>query len=141
MGAAAFHRRRHHNNHGRLIPAISAVSGALLLVFVLFSFLTPSPTDDEHFRHDLRLPVVNNGVVNVEVSGLRVPTSGGRLDRDLWKSRMSKFYYGCSNASKKFQEAEAITQSKRYLLIATSGGLNQQRTGRRTPYGFGYFLK
>ncbi|GFS46440.1 O-fucosyltransferase family protein [Actinidia rufa] len=84
---------------------------------------------------------VNNGVVNVEVSGLRVPTSGGRLDRDLWKSRMSKFYYGCSNASKKFQEAEAITQSKRYLLIATSGGLNQQRTGRRTPYGFGYFLK
>ncbi|XP_057503083.1 O-fucosyltransferase 16-like [Actinidia eriantha] len=129
MGAAAFHRRRHHNNHGRLIPAISAVSGALLLVFVLFSFLTPSPTDDEHFRHDLRRPVVNNGVVNVEVSGFRVPTSGGRLDRDLWKSRMSKFYYGCSNASKKFQEAEAITQSKRYLLIATSGGLNQQRTG------------
>ncbi|PSS18011.1 GDP-fucose protein O-fucosyltransferase isoform 2 [Actinidia chinensis var. chinensis] len=128
MGAAAFHRRRHRDN-GRLIPAISAVFGALLLVFVLFSFLTPSPTDDEHLLHDLRRPVVNDAVVNVEVSGFRVPTSGGRLDRDIWKSRMSKFYYGCSNASKKFPEAEGITHSNRYLLIATSGGLNQQRTG------------
>lgn len=51
------------------------------------------------------------------------------MDRDIWKSKQSKFYYGCSNASKKFDEAESITVPNRYLLIVTSGGLNQQRTG------------
>lgn len=29
-------------------------------------------------------------------------------------------------------DAEAVTKSDRYLMIATSGGLNQQRTGVRT---------
>ncbi|KAJ0576905.1 putative GDP-fucose protein O-fucosyltransferase [Helianthus annuus] len=42
---------------------------------------------------------------------------------------MSKFYYGCSNASSQFPKAQSITRPNRYLLIATSGGLNQQRTG------------
>ncbi|KAL6982617.1 O-fucosyltransferase 16 [Sarracenia purpurea var. burkii] len=128
MGVTALHRRRHHN-HGRLIPAISAVSGVLLLLFALFSFLAPSPTDNEHIRHHLRPAASDNGVIDVGVPVFRVPTSGGRLDRDLWRSRQSKFFYGCSNASKKFTEAELITHSNRYLLIATSGGLNQQRTG------------
>ncbi|KAE9458669.1 hypothetical protein C3L33_09417, partial [Rhododendron williamsianum] len=125
MGVTAFHRRRHHS-HGRLIPAISAVSGALLLLFAVFSFLAPSPTDHEHLRQHL---VLNNVVVNAGVSAFRVPTSGGRLDRDIWKSKRAKFYHGCSNASKTFEEAQSITVPKRYLLIVTSGGLNQQRTG------------
>ncbi|KAK2995096.1 hypothetical protein RJ640_020736 [Escallonia rubra] len=56
-------------------------------------------------------------------------TSGGRSNRDIWTLRMSKFYYGCSNASNKFSKAETITRPNRYLWIATSGGLNQQRTG------------
>ncbi|KAF7138265.1 hypothetical protein RHSIM_Rhsim07G0254800 [Rhododendron simsii] len=129
MGVTAFHRRRHHS-HSRLIPAISAVSGALLLLFAVFSFLAPSPTDHEHLRQHL---VLNNGVVNAGVSAFRVPTSGGRLDRDIWKSKRAKFYYGCSNASKTFVEAQSITVPKRYLLIVTSGGLNQQRTGLFDP--------
>ncbi|XP_060173536.1 O-fucosyltransferase 16-like isoform X2 [Lycium barbarum] len=54
---------------------------------------------------------------------------GGVHNRDLWSSRNSKFFYGCSNASSKFAKAEAITHPNRYLLIVTSGGLNQQRTG------------
>ncbi|KAJ6336416.1 hypothetical protein OIU78_012918 [Salix suchowensis] len=41
----------------------------------------------------------------------------------------SKYYYGCSNASIKFANVDAVTQPNRYLLIVTSGGLNQQRTG------------
>nr|GEY08610.1 GDP-fucose protein O-fucosyltransferase [Tanacetum cinerariifolium] len=42
---------------------------------------------------------------------------------------MSELYFGCSNASSQFPKAQAVTRPNRYLLIATSGGLNQQRTG------------
>lgn len=58
-----------------------------------------------------------------------VPASGGSLGRDLWVSRLSKLYHGCSNASDSFARADVKTHPNRYLLIATSGGLNQQRTG------------
>ncbi|VVA91995.1 unnamed protein product [Arabis nemorensis] len=54
---------------------------------------------------------------------------GERSDRDIWRSRNAEFFYGCCNASSKFPNAKAITRNDRYLAIATSGGLNQQRTG------------
>ncbi|KAK4588538.1 hypothetical protein RGQ29_019516 [Quercus rubra] len=52
-----------------------------------------------------------------------------KSDRDIWTSKNSKFYHGCSNANNKFPKVEAVTHPNRYLAIATSGGLNQQRTG------------
>ncbi|KAK4490220.1 hypothetical protein RD792_000879, partial [Penstemon davidsonii] len=55
--------------------------------------------------------------------------NGGVFGRDLWSSKNGEFYYGCSNASNNFAKAVVITQPNRYLAIATSGGLNQQRTG------------
>lgn len=58
-----------------------------------------------------------------------VPNSGGVHDRDLWSSKNARFYHGCSTASNKFAKAAAVTKPNRYLAIATSGGLNQQRTG------------
>ncbi|KAL8120501.1 hypothetical protein AgCh_017616 [Apium graveolens] len=45
----------------------------------------------------------------------------------------SKYFYGCCKASNDFAKAEEITQENRYLCIATSGGLNQQRTGMSDP--------
>ncbi|XP_010264337.1 PREDICTED: uncharacterized protein At1g04910 isoform X2 [Nelumbo nucifera] len=55
---------------------------------------------------------------------------GGRhAPIDIWKSRSSKFYYGCSNKGPHFTSAVRERSSNGYLLIATSGGLNQQRTG------------
>ncbi|XP_052189196.1 O-fucosyltransferase 16-like [Diospyros lotus] len=127
----AFQRRRHHNYSRlrRLVPAISAISGSLLLLFTLFSLLAPSPTEDDHFHNRLSRVVLSNNVDNAGVPVFRVPNRGGRFDRDLWRSRLSKFYHGCSDANKKFPESKDITQPNRYLLIATSGGLNQQRTG------------
>ncbi|CAL5376915.1 unnamed protein product [Camellia sinensis] len=107
-----------------LLPLISAVAAVLLFLLVLLSFLSPPITN-----HNSSI----NGVhVRSDVDGVtafRVPSSGGSLGHDLWSSTQSKFFYGCSNASNKFLTADAKTHENRYLLIATSGGLNQQRTG------------
>ncbi|KAL8126405.1 hypothetical protein AgCh_013630 [Apium graveolens] len=48
---------------------------------------------------------------------------------DIWRSWSSKYFYGCCKPSNDFAKAEEITQENRYVCIATSGGLNQQRTG------------
>ncbi|KAI7993449.1 O-fucosyltransferase 29 [Camellia lanceoleosa] len=48
---------------------------------------------------------------------------------NIWKSKFSKFYYGCSDRGPHFSSPVREQFSNGYLLIATSGGLNQQRTG------------
>ncbi|XP_019438094.1 PREDICTED: uncharacterized protein At1g04910-like isoform X2 [Lupinus angustifolius] len=111
----AFQRRRHHylQRFRLMLPLISAVAGALLFLFALLSILAPSPVETDHIHHRRS----------------NSPSVGGKLDRDVWTSRNSEHFYGCSNSSSKFQKAQVVTKPDRYLLIATSGGLNQQRTG------------
>lgn len=113
-----------------MIPMISAVAAALLFLFAMLSFLAPSPIDSDHM-HRRRQHITYNEKANevIEKPEFRVPKDGGKLSRDVWSSRNSEHFYGCSNASSKFPNAEAATKPNRYLLIATSGGLNQQRTG------------
>ncbi|KAF5747224.1 hypothetical protein HS088_TW06G01405 [Tripterygium wilfordii] len=128
-------RRRQYYYHrfGSLMPVISAISLMLLVFFGLLSFLAPFPVDRlrQNQRHggghQSSLNIVDEDVIGAQL--FPVPIGGGRLGRSLWSSRNSKFFYGCSNASRKFANADAITHPNRYLLIATSGGLNQQRTG------------
>ncbi|CAH8392914.1 unnamed protein product [Eruca vesicaria subsp. sativa] len=48
---------------------------------------------------------------------------------NVWKSKYSKFFYGCSERRRNFPPAVQEHSSNGYLLIAASGGLNQQRTG------------
>uniref|UniRef100_A0A0E0B638 O-fucosyltransferase family protein n=1 Tax=Oryza glumipatula TaxID=40148 RepID=A0A0E0B638_9ORYZ len=48
---------------------------------------------------------------------------------DLWGSKLTSNFFGCSNSSGKFLDSSVTTQPDRYLIIVTSGGLNQQRTG------------
>ncbi|WRX15038.1 GDP-fucose protein O-fucosyltransferase - like 8 [Theobroma cacao] len=121
-------RKRH-----RLFSFISAVFGCFLLLLFAFSVFSSPPIATDHF-----LPHYSSSSSSVKEreavesnldAVFRVPASGGYLGRDLWSSSQSKFYYGCSNASMKFQTADVNTHPNRYLLIATSGGLNQQRTG------------
>ncbi|KAM3337809.1 O-fucosyltransferase 16 isoform X1 [Capsicum galapagoense] len=117
------HHHHHHHHHNRvrcLLPAIFSISTVLLFFFFL-SFLAPSPEDSSSNKggeSEIRLPQSR-----IQIS------AGGVHNRELWSSRNSKFFYGCSNASSKFAKAKAITHPNRYLLIVTSGGLNQQRTG------------
>ncbi|XP_059285997.1 O-fucosyltransferase 16-like isoform X1 [Lycium ferocissimum] len=122
----AIPRRRHHYHSPTrfLFPAIFAI----LFLFFFLLFLAPSPNDDNnHLRH---FSGGKGGVNEIGVPTFRFRISrGGVHNRDLWSSRNSKFFYGCSNASSKFAKAKAITHPNRYLLIVTSGGLNQQRTG------------
>ncbi|KAL9661372.1 hypothetical protein QQ045_026196 [Rhodiola kirilowii] len=123
------HRQRRqvaHRNHIRCF--LLAASIVLLIFFALFSFFAPHPVDQDerlHNRHR-RISVGNNA--KIELSAFFVPASG-KLDHNLWRSRNSEFYYGCSSANKTFQKAKTVTAAHRYLLIVTSGGLNQQRTG------------
>ncbi|XP_076936611.1 O-fucosyltransferase 6-like [Bidens hawaiensis] len=133
----ATHRRRHrHHTHNRfrsLIPAISAISASILVLYGLMSLLAPSVNHPHHFTRRTSTSLNDNVVVDdspAVTSLFEVPISGGMMiDRSLWSTRMSKFYFGCSNASNKFPKVESVTYPNRYLLIATSGGLNQQRTG------------
>ncbi|KAL8233448.1 hypothetical protein R6Q59_019548 [Mikania micrantha] len=131
------HRRRHNQKHNRFryfLPSISAISGVILLLYLLLSILAPSP--DHHFHHfgqhlsfdDKSIDIYDD--THADSSAFKLPTSSKIMsDRDLWSTNMSKFYFGCSNASSQFPKAQAVTRPNRYLLIATSGGLNQQRTG------------
>ncbi|XP_027336327.1 O-fucosyltransferase 29-like [Abrus precatorius] len=52
-----------------------------------------------------------------------------RAPIDIWKSQYAKYYYGCKERGRHFAPAVRERMSNGYLLIATSGGLNQQRTG------------
>ncbi|KAM7470975.1 hypothetical protein LguiA_009158 [Lonicera macranthoides] len=114
-----FRRRLHH-----LVPLVSAVVGCLIFLLAVFSFLIPPINDNSSLKNGIR---VQSDMRNELV--FRVPRSGGNLGRDIWNSMESEFYYGCSNASHNFPTANVNTLPNRYLMIATSGGLNQQRTG------------
>ncbi|CAH8333028.1 unnamed protein product [Eruca vesicaria subsp. sativa] len=126
----AFQRRRYnyYNRLRRLLPLICAFSGALLILFALLSIFSPPP-DDSDRRISKQINYGGNVEKHVAAVVFRVPRSGGRSDRDIWRSWNAELFYGCCNASTKFPNAKAITRSDRYLAIATSGGLNQQRTG------------
>ncbi|KFK44171.1 hypothetical protein AALP_AA1G223800 [Arabis alpina] len=122
----AFQRRRY-NYYKCLLPLICAISGALLVVFALLSIFSPPPDDsDRRISKQVKYGVNDEKKVAVV---FKVPRDGGRSDRDIWRSRNAEFFYGCCNASIKFPNANAITRNDRYLVIATCGGLNQQRTG------------
>ncbi|CAN4095491.1 unnamed protein product [Withania somnifera] len=124
----AIPRRRNNSHHSLarfLLPAIFATSTILLFLFFFLSFLAPSPNDDNHLR---KSPGNKGGGNENRLIRSDAQISAGGGNRDLWSSGDSKFFYGCSNASSKFAKAK-VTHPNRYLLIVTSGGLNQQRTG------------
>ncbi|CAI9771448.1 unnamed protein product [Fraxinus pennsylvanica] len=125
--------RRRHQYCSRvryLIPAISSISSVLLLLFIFLSFFAPSPVHNDLLHRSQHYFTRNYDVNEAdEMPVFRVPINGGVYDRDIWSSKNAQFYNGCSNASSKFAKSEDVTQPNRYLAIATSGGLNQQRTG------------
>ncbi|KNA11835.1 hypothetical protein SOVF_131490 [Spinacia oleracea] len=111
----SYRYRYHQHSHRRLF--LPLLFGLLVVVVFFFSFLS-LPISDRH--HNLQA----DDFVDVHNKSGSVS-----LRRDLWSTSSSGYYYGCSNASNRFLSANEKTIPERYLLISTSGGLNQQRTG------------
>lgn len=126
-------RRRQHINNGRqfrlCLPSLTAIFGFFLLCFFLLSLISPRPSRLLHHRDASSAFSSSENDASIGVSISSVPASGGKSKYDIWKSKDSEFFNGCSNASSKFLKADIVTRRNRYLMIATSGGLNQQRTG------------
>ncbi|KAL5216554.1 hypothetical protein ABZP36_007955 [Zizania latifolia] len=135
-------RRRRRQHHGRwVVPAVAPAAAAfaaagLLLFIVAFHCVLSPPLGDGGGGHRVvrRLnPLLNKpGELRRNVVGtvdFAVPSGGSKLGDELWASKAANNFFGCSNATKEFEDAMAVTEPNRYLMIATSGGLNQQRTG------------
>ncbi|KAK7258297.1 hypothetical protein RIF29_23870 [Crotalaria pallida] len=140
-------RKRHHHKLSSSSNVIGIIVGrqhmhrplisACLLLLLLFtalslSALSPSPSPTTPALHkSVQFRSLLNSISHHHDSVFHVPASGGSSSsgRDLWSSTHSELFSACSNASHNFPKADGKTHPNRYLLIATSGGLNQQRTG------------
>uniref|UniRef100_A0A0D9XGD9 O-fucosyltransferase family protein n=1 Tax=Leersia perrieri TaxID=77586 RepID=A0A0D9XGD9_9ORYZ len=137
-------RRIHHHHHQYQFPRrIALPAAALLLLFLavsLLSFSLPVPPLTGHLglasssrrslgssRSRRRPPNSSDGEMDGGFSDIRKNERAAPID--LWGSKLASNFYGCSNSSGKFLDSSVTTQPDRYLIIVTSGGLNQQRTG------------
>ncbi|CAL5359838.1 unnamed protein product [Camellia sinensis] len=103
----------------RLRVSWSVVCGFMLFGLGLISLFTGHVASDlEWYSHRL----VKRKLYYKLAGGSRAPI-------DIWKSKFSKFYYECNERGPHFAPVIREQFSNGYLLIATSGGLNQQRTG------------
>ncbi|XP_015696544.2 O-fucosyltransferase 6-like isoform X2 [Oryza brachyantha] len=138
---------RRRSQHHQLPRRIALPAAALLLLFLAVSLLSVSlsvPPLTDHLglassssRRSLgsssrrRPPNSLDGEMDVPgIGGFPgIPRNERVAPIDLWGSKLASNFYGCSNSSGKFLDSSVTTQPDRYLIIVTSGGLNQQRTG------------
>ncbi|KAG2636595.1 hypothetical protein PVAP13_2NG459903 [Panicum virgatum] len=130
-----------HGHHHRCPRRIALPAAALALLFLAVSLLSVSllsaPLADPRTglatsssRRFLRRDPTNGSGGELEGGeALSVPTDGWTGQDDLWHSKVASNFYGCCNSSSKYLDSSITTQPERYLIVATSGGLNQQRTG------------
>ncbi|CAL5086996.1 unnamed protein product [Urochloa decumbens] len=134
-----------YGHHHRCPRRIALPAAALALLFFAVSLLSVSllstpPLADPRTglgtsssRRFLRRYPANGsgGELDVSESGEAfIVQTHGMIERDdLWHSKHASNFYGCSNCSSKFLDSSVTTQPERYLIVVTSGGLNQQRTG------------
>ncbi|KAG2254458.1 hypothetical protein Bca52824_084594 [Brassica carinata] len=127
----SFQRRRYpyyYNRLRRLLPLVFAVSLSLLVLFAFLSFLAPHPGDSDRLPPRVRHTSINIG------GGSDTIKSAGFEFREMEADQIVMF--GVHETLSSFTDAamlapnsKAVTRNDRYLAIATSGGLNQQRTG------------
>ncbi|KAL4178694.1 hypothetical protein AMTRI_Chr13g83540 [Amborella trichopoda] len=117
--------------------SMSLMCGLLLFMFALVSLFTSPLVDLERKPHHFAKQSPYFKLQKKALKRLRailrnssgVPGRRRDVSIDLWKSHHSDLFYGCSERGPHFSSAVREKSSNGYLLIATSGGLNQQRTG------------
>ncbi|KAJ0594560.1 putative GDP-fucose protein O-fucosyltransferase [Helianthus annuus] len=100
----------------------TVVCGVMLFVLGLISFFTG------HVASDLEW-CSQRVVVKRRLLKKKVERFNDVQQVDIWETKFSKSYYGCSERSPYYASHTHQVMSNGYLLIAASGGLNQQRTG------------
>lgn len=95
------------------------VCGLMLFALGLISLFTGHVVSDLDWYSQR---IVKRSLISKVSGGRRAPV-------DIWKSKFSSFYYGCSERGPNYAPAIRERFSNGYLLIAASGGLNQQRVG------------
>lgn len=119
------------------MPSILFFCGSMLVILALLSLVTGPFLDLDQFPHrygtrrsSLAVQKETSHQIRASLSNSsHVPNEGGGLVNDIWDSKYSELYYGCSDPSTHFTSAVPEKDSNGYLMIAASGGLNQQRTG------------
>nr|CAB3454128.1 unnamed protein product [Digitaria exilis] len=142
----------HHRCHRRIVLPAAALALLFLAVSLLsVSFLSAPPLTDPRTslatsssRRFLRRYPTNGSGGEFEgfESGEAFPvtvitllcfdqmqTHGWIRQDNLWHSKLASNFYECSNSSSKYLDSSVTAQPERYLIVVTSGGLNQQRTG------------
>eukprot|EP00249_Psilotum_nudum_P009158 c21743_g1_i2 orf=800-2347(-) len=127
---------------GPVLPRMSLLCGSMLMVLGLVSLLIGPVLDVDHFHRlseprSHSLPAVRINQLTETLQSLRavqnafmdVPALVGISPGNIWTSKVAKFYYGCSSPTKSYPRRISELESNGYILIQTSGGLNQQRIG------------
>ncbi|KMZ58410.1 Peptide-O-fucosyltransferase [Zostera marina] len=96
--------------------------GLMLFILGLVSLFTGHVVSDIEWYSQVRRPwKLRSGWMKDDVRR--------RGEINIWNSETSKYYHGCSKRRPHLRSAVSESKSNGYLLIATSGGLNQQRIG------------
>eukprot|EP00250_Pteridium_aquilinum_P020995 c25006_g2_i1 orf=167-1915(+) len=114
-------------------PALPLICGSVLVLLALASLITGPLLDLDsahqppvpHTPESASIPLIRapSQPANVSINVKRTPSEA------IWSSKLAPYFHGCSSSKSSFSRKISETQSNGYLLIQTSGGLNQQRTG------------
>ncbi|KAJ7524809.1 hypothetical protein O6H91_17G023100 [Diphasiastrum complanatum] len=119
------------------LPALSTLfllCASVLFGLALVSILIVRLIDLDYVHNNARLRPISIASAEMRDAASALPLDLGSSNTSIvlstitWRSKNSELYYGCSNPSRHFHRADEL-QSNGYLMIVTSGGLNQQRTG------------
>lgn len=125
--------KRSRGHKVRAAPALLLLCGSVLSLLALASLITGPLLDlDTPYHPPLSYKPDSASIHSILAPPLPVNVSlkvRRTLSESIWASKLAPYFHGCSSPKRSFSRQISEAQSNGYLLIQTSGGLNQQRTG------------